>query len=1004
MHSCSLVFLPLHIHYSNTENGPLVHLQGKTKTGAGVECTLKGFHHYFYISKMKDEEVDENALRKAHKEIDEVKTVTKSNIYGYAEEANEYLQIFIRDPKAMASASAAVRDYFEKADRSKSSSHKKKNRIIFEASVGYIIRFMVDKGIVGMGYVEARNVSEVVRQEQNVIKLEVNHNAIFPIQNIPRLPPIKILSLDIECIGEGNRFPSPLIDPVVQIGNAISIYPNPAIVEKVLFCTKTINPIPGVTVFTFEDEREMLMGWSQWVASTNPDVLTGYNITQFDMPYLLNRANALSLEKFKYFSRTGEAVHCSQPAAQNRNQNKTPENSQNSSKGSGNGSTSTFTAPTTLSVPGRMVFDMLDIIKKEFNLHSYSLNAVSAHFLGEQKEDVHYTQIKTLYNGTDETRKRLAIYCLKDTYLPMRLLFTKNLFINYCELARVTGVPFDYLVNRGQGIRVMSQLLRQAKTLNYILPNVQGQEETYEGGYVMEPERGFYSSPVVVLDYASLYPSIIMAYNLCYTTLLSKEQALKMEKNEYIESPTGDYFIRNEVKPGILPVILTNLLQGRKAVREELKNTKDPELKASLNARQLALKVSANSVYGFTGAAKTGLACIPISRSVTGFGREILKKTKELVEGEYNEEINKSGFQGSEKWKLLVAYGDTDSVMVTQPGITLEQAFEIGNSISLFVSNRLPNPLTLEFEKVYHPFVLMNKKRYAGCAKSSANDPGRIDTKGIETVRRDNCLLIRELMKECIDKVLLEGDVEGTRKLIRERVDDLLKNNIGISQLIITKSISKQEGEYAVTLAHVSLAERMRKREGTGPGLGDRVPYVIIAGKGPLHERSEDPVYALQNNLPIDTLYYLKNQITKPLERLLSYVIKDINELLSPPPGYTGCMGGENGRREMPKGIGSFFKKKKVCGICRSGEYPVCKVCTRAYPEVIMRTYKKLYELQYKYYKVMGECQDMQESRHTPIVCSNRDCPVYYVRIELVKKIEEVQERYNQLLEYKKKI
>lgn len=957
----SITFMPTHIYYKSSNAGPQVQLLGKTIEGVQVECTVTGHLPYFYMSKRGDE----SEVKSIHKDIVKVEKVVKSNIYGYAESVEEYFQVFLYEPKNLSSVSLKVRDYFRQRNQ---------DVIIFESNVGYIVRFMVDVKIVGMGYINV--VPEKTKKENGRVLIEAEHKKIENNSSMNRLPPMKILSLDIECIGENNRFPSAEVDPVVQIGNSISIYPDPAIVQKVLFCLKPVNPIPGVQVFTFPDEREMLMGWTKWVLSVDPDVLTGYNMTQFDIPYLLGRAEVLGLQNFRFFCRTGEGVR----SFQQRQQQKS--------------GSSGFSAPATLVVPGRIVFDMLEIVKKEFNLHTYSLNAVSATFLEEQKEDVHYSQIRGLHEGTNETRKRLGIYCLKDTYLPLRILYTKNLFINYCELARVTGVPFEYLVNRGQGVRVLSQLLRHAKQANYILPVVVGNEETYEGGYVMEPNRGFYKNPVVVLDYASLYPSIIMAYNLCYTTLIDKEQASKMDQTEYTESPTGDFFVKSTKKSGILPVILTSLLEGRKAVRKELSRTADPELKASLNARQLALKVSANSVYGFTGAARTGLPCIPISRSVTGFGREILKKTKEIVEGEYNKK---------DKRNLFVAYGDTDSVMVTQTGLTLEEAFQIGKEISGFVSKSLPDPLTLEFEKVYHPFVLINKKRYAGCAKGSVTDKGRIDTKGIETVRRDNCLLVRELMKESINKVFLHGDVDGAREIIRERVADLLTNKVGISQLIITKSITKQEADYAVTLAHVALAERMRKREGTGPGLGDRVPYVIIAGKGALHERSEDPVYALKNNLPIDSLYYLNNQITKPLERLLSYVIKDILVLLSP-TSYVEYTGRVQTVREMPKGIGSFFKKKKVCVICRSGEYPVCRACDKSYAEVVGALRNKLYGLQGKYYLVMRECQSMQDSRHTAIVCCSRDCSIYYIRIELLKEITEVQDKYNQLIEYKQKV
>jgi DNA polymerase delta subunit 1 len=119
---------------------------------------------------------------------------------------------------------------------------------------------------------------------------------------------------------------------------------------------------------------------------------------------------------------------------------------------------------------GRVKFDVLQIIQRDYKLRSYTLNSVSAHFLGEQKEDVHHSIITDLQNGTPETRRRLAIYCLKDAYLPQRLLDKLMCIINYMEMARVTGVPFSYLLTRGQQIKVISQLYRKAIGEDLLIP------------------------------------------------------------------------------------------------------------------------------------------------------------------------------------------------------------------------------------------------------------------------------------------------------------------------------------------------------------------------------------------------------------------------------------------------------------------------------------------------------------------------------------------------------
>ena len=175
----------------------------------------------------------------------------------------------------------------------------------------------------------------------------------------------------------------------------------------------------------------------------------------------------------------------------------------------------------------RVQFDMLRAIQRDYKLSSYSLNAVSAHFLGEQKEDVHYSAISEL-NGKPEA-ERLR-YCLKDAYLPQRLLDKLMYMYNYIEMARVTGVPLNYLLTRGQSIKVMSQLLRKARQRNMLIPHLAKQGGNvqmeggvaYEGATVLEAKSGYYKMPIATLDFASLYPSIMMAHNLCYSTLVPK--------------------------------------------------------------------------------------------------------------------------------------------------------------------------------------------------------------------------------------------------------------------------------------------------------------------------------------------------------------------------------------------------------------------------------------------------------------------------------------------------
>lgn len=298
---------------------------------------------------------------------------------------------------------------------------------------------------------------------------------------------------------------------------------------------------------------------------------------------------------------------------------------------------------------------------------------------GEQKEDVHYSIITELQNGNAESRRRLAVYCLKDAYLPQRLMDKLMCFINYIEMARVTGVPFNFLLSRGQQIKVVSQLFRKAQAEGYVVPALksEGADEQYEGATVIEPTKGYYDVPIATLDFASLYPSIMMAHNLCYTTLLDPSivKSLNLEKDvDYVVTPNNDYFVTKSKRKGLLPTVLEDLLAARKRAKNDLKKERDPFKRAVLDGRQLALKVSANSVYGFTGATVGKLPCLPISTSTTAYGRQMIETTKQEVESFYNKA---NGYE----YDAEVIYGDTDSVMIKFGCPDIETAMSLGAPI-----------------------------------------------------------------------------------------------------------------------------------------------------------------------------------------------------------------------------------------------------------------------------------------------------------------------------------
>jgi DNA polymerase delta subunit 1 len=305
----------------------------------------------------------------------------------------------------------------------------------------------------------------------------------------------------------------------------------------------------------------MLMAWKEFMRLVDPDIITGYNIVTFDFPYILQRASNLGLTTFPFIGRLKDVKTAFKETTFTSRVLGTRETKE-------------------INLEGRIQFDMLQFLIREHKLRSYTLNSVSAHFLGEQKEDVHYSIISQLQEQDEYSRRRLAIYCIKDAYLPLHLLNHLQSLINTTEIARVCGIPLSFLFTRGQQIKVTSQLYRKCKALDFLIPTEvrsAGSDGKFEGAVVLEPTRGYYTSPVAVLDFASLYPSIMMAHNLCYSTLIPAYKVKDFDVTKYERTPNGDYFVKKSVTIGVLPQILEDLITARKLSKEQLKNAENEE-------------------------------------------------------------------------------------------------------------------------------------------------------------------------------------------------------------------------------------------------------------------------------------------------------------------------------------------------------------------------------------------------------------------------------------------
>lgn len=476
--------------------------------------------------------------------------------------------------------------------------------------------------------------------------------------------------------------------------------------------------------------------------------------------------------------------------------------------------------------------------------------------------DNNYRKLFRMYEQGAHARGAIAVYCQVDCDLVVLLLERLNVVANTIQMSQVCNTLADDVCNRGQQIKTYNLISRFASARQYIL-NVRDSgwdaTATYEGATVLEPTLGYYEVPVVTLDFASLYPSLMRAYNLCHSSLVLDEAYKAIPGIKYGRYDIGGKtWTFQETTPGVLPEILKSLLDARKGMKKKMKTFPKHSFEYRLcDGAQLALKISCNSVYGFTGVTTNGMyACMPVAVATTYNGRQAITNTRAFIEQQYG---------------ATVVYGDTDSVMVTFPGVTtVADAFTSAARAAREATAMFPDAIVLEFEKVFFPYLLVKKKTYAGMKYE--DDPGVppvLDVKGLAVVRRDNCELVRDVMRAVLHKIMQERDAPGAYTVVHDAVTSLLHGNVPLAKLQISNSLRTIESYTNTCQPQLTVVRKMTERRAFDiPRSGDRVPYVIIKDTRlpRVSDRAEHPLYAEEHGLPIDTEYYLVNQLQNRLD------------------------------------------------------------------------------------------------------------------------------------------
>jgi DNA polymerase delta subunit 1 len=746
---------------------------------------------------------------------------------------------------------------------------------VYESNLDPVLRLMHRTNIQSTGWMDSGDTCVRSHLARVNIDLFCNDWKTLKPVDIPETAPFVVASVDIECNSSTGKFPDADVkgDACFQIAVSLTHFGSDVPYDKTCFCyKKTDSDLDGCIIKSYETEREMLMAFKEYLVEKDIDIITGWNIFGFDLEYIMKRAVMTGCDQ-TFYEMSKMKNHSCELVYKKLSSSALGDNDLK-----------------ILPMPGRFIFDLFHEVKKGYKLDSYKLDNVSKLYLGDNKIDMPPKEMFARFVEEDPVKLReVAEYCIKDTLLPHRLLSKLSILVNLLEMAKATWVPLCYLVERGQQIKVFSLLTKKAREMGFMVPTIswgQYSAEGYEGATVLDAQKGAYYTPITALDFEGLYPSIMMAHNLCYSSMVMDS---KYENIPGITYETFGFYKFAQDVPSLLPSILLELKQFRKQAKKDMAQSTGA-LKEMYNGKQLAYKVSMNSVYGFTGAAKGMLPCVQIASTVTLKGRSMIDETKAYVE---------KNFPGSK-----VRYGDTDSVMVefdvgNRTGKeAIEYSWEIGERAAEECTKLFKAPNNLELEKVYCPYFLYSKKRYAAKLWTKGKDGNMnmdyIDVKGLQLVRRDNTPHMREVCKELLDVVLESSDTGPPKELALQRAIELIEGDVPNEKLILSQGLSdsyKSKG-FSVSInspdikdinqAHVQVVRKMRERQpGSEPQSGDRVPYILIDTGDPkakAFEKSEDPKYAKDNNLKIDYNYYFINKFLNPVCDLIEPLFEDPKE------------------------------------------------------------------------------------------------------------------------------
>ncbi|KAJ6264149.1 DNA polymerase zeta catalytic subunit [Drechslerella dactyloides] len=828
---------------------------------------------------------------------------------------------------------------------------------------------------------------------------------------------MSMMSLEVHINTRGTLLPDPVEDEVVCIfysfrssdaeqasqGLQEGLHTGALILSESEFDADRLRKQLTIEVERETTELDLLLALVRVVRDLDPDIITGYEVHNSSWGYLIERA------RHKYDFNLCDELSRVRVQAHGRFGKEADRWG--------------FTHTSSIRVTGRHLINIWRVMRGELNLLQYTMENVTFHLLHRRIPHYSHRDLTRWYTGDHSSQlARVFRYYVSRVRIDLELMDAQELVMRTSEQARLLGVDFFSVFSRGSQFKVESLMFRIAKPECFVLISPSRKQVGAQNALeclplVMEPQSNFYTSPLLVLDFQSLYPSVMIAFNYCYSTCLGRVLAwrggsnkmgfveyqrqqglLELLKDHVNIAPNGMIYVKPEVRRSLLAKMLSEILETRVMVKEGMKADKeDKMLQALLNNRQLALKLIANVTYGYTSASFSGrMPCAEIADSIVQSGRETLEKAIELI-------------HATQRWGAEVVYGDTDSLFVYLPGRTKDEAFDIGADIARTVTAINPRPIKLKFEKVYLPCVLLAKKRYVGFKyESKSQTEPEFDAKGIETVRRDGTPAEQKIEEAALKLLFRTADLSQVKEYFQRQCSKIMAEKVSIQDFCFAKEV--RLGTYSekgmLPPGALISAKKMLADHRAEPQYGERVPYVVVSGApgARLADRCVSPEELLEDSQSrLDAEYYISKNLIPPLERIFNLVGANVRSWydempkiqrlrrITEPPDFRDPNNNNNPQQQVArKATIEAFMKGSACIVCsaRDTERGICEACLEDADGSMYNLQSRLARMEKAsagLKKVCWSCAGVGPGEE--VACDSLDCPVYYRRVREGTKV-----------------